>query len=258
LAWAKSQVFFTILAGLLAALSVLSSLEPALASAPPRVSHISDTCTSCHHFGQGLSHPIGVNPPMVVPAALPLEDGKLTCLTCHDFAGASHELAAQRHDPMLRNGLRPADLCIQCHNSVEQSRKAMHPAAMGRAHVTSAMTTRGASPGSPLDTETRLCLSCHDGTMAVDVGIGNDGDRGSHAGSHPVGIAYANGAATGQPNATVGFGELRPVAKLNSRLRLFNRQVGCGTCHSPFSSEKGLLVMSNHRSQLCLSCHIDR
>jgi predicted CXXCH cytochrome family protein len=42
---------------------------------------------------------------------------------------------------------------------------------------------------------------------------------------------------------------------LDPRIRLFDGRVGCGSCHSPYAREHALLVMSNDRSALCLSCH---
>jgi predicted CXXCH cytochrome family protein len=48
---------------------------------------------------------------------------------------------------------------------------------------------------------------------------------------------------------------LRPESALDRRVRLFDRRVGCGSCHSPYAEGRALLVMSNVRSRLCLSCH---
>ncbi|MHC4317018.1 MAG: cytochrome c3 family protein [Planctomycetota bacterium] len=48
---------------------------------------------------------------------------------------------------------------------------------------------------------------------------------------------------------------LKPAASLDRRIRLFDNRVGCGSCHSPFADDEALLVMSNLRSRLCLSCH---
>jgi len=48
---------------------------------------------------------------------------------------------------------------------------------------------------------------------------------------------------------------LKPAEMLDERIRLFDSRVGCGTCHSLYSKRAALLVMSNSRSNLCLSCH---
>jgi predicted CXXCH cytochrome family protein len=68
------------------------------------------------------------------------------------------------------------------------------------------------------------------------------------ADDHPIGVRYTQRRAAGAAS-------LVPASALDSRIQLFDNQVGCNSCHSPFSTEKGLLVMSNERSGLCLSCH---
>lgn len=208
-----------------------------------------DACAECHRFRSGFSHPVGVVPSMAVPAVLPLEGGQLTCLTCHD--PANHETAAQRHDPLLRAGVGAEHLCGQCHTSNQHSARSMHPIGLGRAHIES---KRSAGDSAGLDAESRTCLGCHDGTLAKDVGIGREGSFNSHGATHPVGITYSRRGAAGSG----GYGELRPASALDGRIRLFNQQVGCGSCHSPYSSEESLVVINNYRSRLCLSCHQDR
>jgi predicted CXXCH cytochrome family protein len=118
-----------------------------------------------------------------------------------------------------------------------------------------------------------LCLSCHDGSVAVNA-YGNDfqegggmmltgqyaiGQGGVLANHHPVGIDYD--AVRAEDN------EIRPadVASLGSagtvRMRLFgpgNTMLECGTCHSVHNSGNTgeyLLWRSNTYSRLCLSCH---
>jgi predicted CXXCH cytochrome family protein len=92
-----------------------------------------------------------------------------------------------------------------------------------------------------LDIESRTCLSCHDGTIASDIG------RDEHQG-HAVGIVLGNSA----PNREM---PVRSANMLDPRIRLFNGRVGCNSCHNPYSGEKSQLIMSNHGSRLCLSCH---
>ncbi len=94
------------------------------------------------------------------------------------------------------------------------------------------------------------CLVCHDGTVGEDVhgGVTAPG-VGSAGSSHPVGVPYLS-----RPR---GFSDnsLLPVASLDERLVLPEGRVECVTCHDPFSTAEDLLVMSNHGSSLCLSCH---
>ena len=66
---------------------------------------------------------------------------------------------------------------------------------------------------------------------------------------HPVGVRYRRdaGRRSGSP--------LVPLDAVDPRIRLFDDRVGCGSCHSPYSTRDDQLVMSNERSRLCLSCH---
>lgn len=100
------------------------------------------------------------------------------------------------------------------------------------------------------DDDSRECMSCHDGTVASDAG--------RHAASaapdfetlreHPVGVEY-------RPGRPASDTRLKPTERLDPRVRLFDGQVGCGSCHSIYSSQRKLLVKNNIRSELCLSCH---
>jgi predicted CXXCH cytochrome family protein len=58
---------------------------------------------------------------------------------------------------------------------------------------------------------------------------------------------YASYAAFGR-----GY---RPASMLDPKMVLVNGKVGCLTCHNPLNPERNHLVMSDHRSALCLSCH---
>ncbi|MGE5609531.1 MAG: hypothetical protein ACM359_09780, partial [Bacillota bacterium] len=100
-----------------------------------------------------------------------------------------------------------------------------------------------------VDSETSTCLSCHDGMMATGVTLGNDPGPRDHASNHPVGILYRT---AGRPP---GAAMLNAASTLDPRIRLFDQRIGCGSCHSLYSKEESLLVMSNFHSRLCLSCH---
>ncbi len=208
-----------------------------------------NNCQRCHKLDPLTSHPVGVTPSMEVPAHLPLEQGRMTCVTCHDTAkvhsaGARSEPVSTLRDPQIGEAF-----CTQCHISTERSSQSQHPLALGRAHL----AMRSAPSGSPVslgrfDDETNLCLSCHDGLMARDAGTSPPQFDGL-PGNHSIGVSMRQSRGSSSDEA------LRAPALLDRRIRLFEDRVGCGSCHSPYSSEKKLLVMSNRGSQLCLSCH---
>ncbi len=215
-------------------------------------------CIACHRIDQGFSHPVDVVPSSTIsiPDSLPLTiEGKITCTTCHD-AAANHGAGTSgaRRNYMLRATLTDAfgTTCAVCHRATAPTRqrgvRVSHALASERAHY-----FKSSKPGSRsvvyaytqantgLDTDSRNCLSCHDGTIARDVG------REEHEG-HPVGIAYRNSS----PDREM---QVRPVQMLDSRIMLFDGRIGCNSCHNPYSTEKSRLIMSNQGSRLCLSCH---
>ena len=111
----------------------------------------------------------------------------------------------------------------------------------------------------------KLCLSCHDGTVAVD---SFGGDTGStHIGDlaagtnttigtelnndHPVSFAYTadlartDGALTDPASVTL------PLFGVNKN------QLECATCHDVHDNDHGdFLRGSNAGSALCLTCHV--
>ena len=198
-------------------------------------------CASCHSFESALSHPVDVRPTMAVPSNLPLEGGRITCQTCHEVSGTHPGKGVRLRAP---GGGR--SLCIQCHRDGADPKSA-HATGTMYAHLSPAPKGGHGVP----DRESGLCMSCHDGTIAMESG-GRSREAIHPDESHPVGVRYASGGRHRDGNGT-----LVSPASLDPRLRLFGEEVGCGTCHSPYSKQRNLLVMSNVKSKLCLSCHVE-
>lgn len=208
------------------------------------------TCTSCHDMGDGYTHPIDISPSMRVPTSLPLTEGRVTCETCHDPAQASGHAVRAGSGRMFLRLDNPGSLCIACH--VEGGARGSHGTASLRAHLARS-DIRGVSAG--LDNESRACIGCHDGVTASDAGahpvlrsegMGEDSELGS---DHPVGVVQE------EAFGGVGSARLKSPRMVDPRVRLFGKTVGCGSCHSVYAKNESLLVMSNHESALCVSCH---
>lgn len=205
----------------------------------------SESCLNCHSFEQVLSHPVGIRVDASMASSLPLEFGKMTCLTCHDDRTLVHHGSGPaKADSMLRSSA--ASLCASCHTRTEGS----HGRAGIRAHFShEPRNSPSRSPG--LDEESQSCVSCHDGSVAKDSGIHRAGRTEFDPRSeHPVGVRYDSLKSENDE-----MGPLVRISALDSRIRLFDQAVGCGSCHSLYSKEPNRLVMSNKASRLCLSCH---
>jgi predicted CXXCH cytochrome family protein len=113
----------------------------------------------------------------------------------------------------------------------------------------------------------RLCLSCHDGTVALGnvLRAGSDpvADLGAVQGGalldtdlsddHPISFVFDEALA-------LRNGELVSPSTLNSLVTLdATGQVQCTSCHDPHEDRfPDFLVMSNENSALCATCHVKR
>jgi len=120
------------------------------------------------------------------------------------------------------------------------------------------------TPGQPAGVSL-LCLSCHDGTVALDSYGGATGSDTLTTASaafvgkdlsddHPVSFAYNSTLVTAD-------GELETAATVEASLPLFSGSLECATCHDVHNSETGVvdngkfLRVSTADSELCRKCH---
>lgn len=127
-------------------------------------------------------------------------------------------------------------------------------------------TTLVATPGQPTGSS-RLCLSCHDGTIAIGMlegltepvaltgGIttmpsGVTNLETDLSDDHPISFPYTSSLAMQR-------GELKDPLFLPAEIKLEDGQMlQCTSCHNPHKNPHGMfLVMSNQNSLLCLACH---
>ena len=125
---------------------------------------------------------------------------------------------------------------------------------------------KGNQPG----VESLMCLSCHDGTVALD-SFGNGGiiQQGTHmigenrmiggkgtlAHDHPIAFAY-DAALLAEDNKLV-----QPVSAAfvdaSHNIPLYATKMECASCHDPHDNGFGnFLRMDNSASGLCIKCHL--
>lgn len=167
-------------------------------------------------------------------------------------------LVGSKHD-FTRAPWSEGDACGPCHSPHRELPPSAAPLWDPDADLTRTFGTSLAAPGTP-GRGTLMCLRCHDGTVARDTLTGRSPDRFVHkqhpglfeAGhgrsDHPVGIPY--------PQFDRGY---RPIVSVlaSGTVRLPDGQVECVSCHDPHNQagQPYMLVMSNARSALCLTCH---
>lgn len=108
----------------------------------------------------------------------------------------------------------------------------------------------------------KLCLSCHDGTMGMDhLNLPSLSSSqiitNNLSASHPISfkydsyLAYKDIGLHDPSSSPSGLG-----GTINSDL-LFDGRLECISCHDVHGErgQKKLLIMSNFKSRLCLTCH---
>jgi predicted CXXCH cytochrome family protein len=143
------------------------------------------------------------------------------------------------------------------------------PGAPQTGHQASQAIEAGMVPGST----SILCLSCHDGSIAVN-SWGNSSQRSQSTGTTFMAPAYQIGLDKSLINhhpigfnyATVQAGdiEIREAITVNLTVdttvedHLYNGNLECGSCHSVHNkgnTGEALLWRSDQNSELCLTCH---
>ena len=179
------------------------------------------------------------------------------------------------HDFSSRGWNATGELCAPCHTP-HHAQDSPLPL-WNRRDSTAAFTlyrsdTLDARVEEPLPSS-KACLSCHDGTVALNAFGGNVGDvfiepGPDHLGTdlsndHPISFKYdttlaAKDGGLFDPSSTVvpalGGETIREGMLMNDYLE-------CASCHDvhrakgdSLTSEK-LLIVDNDRSALCLTCH---
>ncbi len=179
--------------------------------------------------------------------------------------GSAHDFSGSTWNPT-------SEICVVCHTP-HHSDTSVGDAPLWNHQVTSATfqvyssSTLNATVGQPSGVS-KLCLSCHDGTVALDNFGGRTNGQTHISGDaligtdlrndHPVSFTYdaalatADGALYDPTNSNSGLG-----GTIDADL-LFNHKLECASCHN-VHNESGvadLLVKSNAQSALCLTCHI--
>ena len=173
------------------------------------------------------------------PGSIKAVDEKNTCVFCHTV----HKTSGQT--PLWSHGM----------SSVSN-------------YIVYSSPTLKATVGQP-DGSSRLCLSCHDGTVALGLvscratpipmqgGVttlpsGNSNLGTDLSGDHPISFIY-------DQNLAQLDNHIKDPSTLGKKIRLdHNKKLQCATCHDPHDDQFGkFLVMDNTASALCLACHTD-
>lgn len=187
------------------------------------------------------------------------------------------DIANSKHNMSTRSGLTNyGEVCVYCHTP--HGGQVQNAPLWNRNFGTGPYQMYNSSYSSTIDMPVAAspqgvslaCLSCHDGTIGLDVIINRPNADTSLAGSgntmpinagqffanlgtdlrndHPISVTYDN-VADPAFNAPSG-------GKIGT-LPLYLGRVECGTCHNPHNTTfTPFLRKSNSSSNLCKTCHI--
>lgn len=163
-----------------------------------------------------------------------------------------------------------SQVCIFCHTPHNSSTTAplWNRQDPGLFYTPYNSSTTNATIGQPTGASV-LCLSCHDGTIALGKVLSRptviemaNGVTTMPAGStnlttdlsndHPVSFNYTSALVNQRNGELVDPGTLNGLVKLDN-----NGQMQCTACHDPHNNDNGkFLVKSNQGGALCETCHL--
>ena len=196
-------------------------------------------CARCHAASIQLSHPSGLQPARMPPAAFPLDwKGDLTCSTCHEVHASGHGL--------LRGAKTGKALCFACHDQDFFTKMRDGGASLEGGHL-----AKGIAPNGPaLDAWSRKCMECHgaNATPRLATSVDRRGvvRHASNSGNHPIGMSYQKAMA---------YGGYRAQRTVERTLMLPDGKVGCVSCHEGYRKDHGKLRLPLAGSALCFECH---
>jgi len=183
----------------------------------------------------------------------------LVLLTLGTASAGTQSVIGSAHDLSPGQG---GDACAYCHtpHGTAVNTPLWNQALSTTVYEIYQSSSLEAAVGQPTGAS-KLCLSCHDGTVALPV-AGMSGSRGAYispgqanlgtdlSNDHPISFVYSDSLAVKDP-------QLRPASLLPESLKLDrDSELQCTTCHDVHDNQYGdFLALPNQRSQLCTSCH---
>lgn len=177
---------------------------------------------------------------------------------------SKHDLSSQGPGPV--RALGESEVCVFCHTPHNASPAAplwnrANPQTHYRIYRSSTTQARVDQPGAA----SKLCLSCHDGSIALGMTLNRDAPIPmSHtfiptgpadltndlSDDHPVGFRYDRTLARRDP-------KLRDPQLVDHRIQLGPRgELECTACHDPHNNELGdFLRLPMREGVLCTTCH---
>jgi predicted CXXCH cytochrome family protein len=153
-------------------------------------------------------------------------------------------------------------ICVFCH--IPGKAPVWNRYTSGAIYTPYSSSTTKATIGQPTGSS-KLCLSCHDGTVALGMvksqpteismlggstmPVGNSNLTTNLDNDHPISFVYDEFLRSAK-------GELHSPSTMMGPVRLEDGEMQCTSCHDPHDNQYGnFLVVDNIESALCVTCH---
>jgi len=160
------------------------------------------------------------------------------------------------------------EVCIFCHtphnaSPIQPAWNRNNPVS---AYIVYSSQSMDAVAGQPTGSS-KLCLSCHDGTIAVGSVLSRDQEIMMSGGTHALPAGKSNLGTDLSDDHPISFRydsalaakdvKLKDPGQLPQQVKLDKRgEMQCTSCHDAHDDANGaFLVMNNANSELCASCH---
>jgi len=180
-----------------------------------------------------------------------------------DVANTVHNLSTSGPGPF--KSLTIDQVCVFCHtpHNAQPQGELWNRQSSGQTYIQYDSTTLQSSPGQPTG-RSRLCLSCHDGTVALGAlgnlppGVVNDMQSSFLSGRANLGTDLSDDHPISFPYDTALQAADKELASPETiDLPLENTELQCTSCHDAHEKD---LVPFLHRTalngELCTSCHV--
>jgi len=176
-----------------------------------------------------------------------------------------HNLSASGTGTIIASS--ESEVCVFCHTPHNSSplTPLWNKNSLGQTYILYNSSTVQATTGQP-DGSSILCLSCHDGTIALGsvlsksnpidfssaittMPAGQSNLTTDLSDDHPISFAYTSALA-------LADGQLKDPAQITWPVNLENDKVQCTSCHDPHKNTySGFLKATSQYAELCQSCH---
>jgi predicted CXXCH cytochrome family protein len=166
------------------------------------------------------------------------------------------------------------DACIFCHTphtSMVNVTPLWNHALSTQVYSTYASSTYDSGPGTPSAGSSKMCLSCHDGTVALGLTVSKGliatagvMRAGAVLGTnlsndHPAGMQPGGAARVDDGQLAVSLFQNPPVSR-DPAIKLPGGRIECTTCHEPHRQSidavaQRFLARPNNGGAMCLACH---